>query len=156
MKWLVPLAVTSLLACCSNAASADIWSPFDWNGKGQQASKPQLPTLPKFEIPTVQPPAFKIPRLTAPSPTHMVDKLSDSTRKVVDKGHDILTSDNVRTPVFPVAAPKLEMKMPKLPFGGGKQRGPSKSRFPGWLRTTSSQESQPPTLESWLGQPRPE
>jgi len=167
----------------ASAASAEGWNPLSIFKKSQPATyNPVVPASAQLPIKLPQIPAnlpgvngqsfqgLKIPSIGGQgggvAPASFVQKWNEGTEKV----RKAMTLPKIKLPTFDGTGfsggqiqnenPFLQPLANKLPFANGNaaQTPPRKSLLPNWLSglTGKSATSQPPTLNNWLNQPRPQ
>lgn len=136
--------------------------------KAPQIKLPQMPqmpaALPGLDNQTFQ--GMKIPSIGGQrgsvAPASFVDKWNQGTEKI----RKALTLPKIKMPTFDGAGftggqiqnenPFLQPLANKIPFGNAAQSAqPRKSLLPQWISGKPA-TSQPPTLQNWLNQPRPQ
>lgn len=163
----------------ATAANAEGWNPLSIFKKNKPSTyRPVVPASAQLPIKTPQMPAglpglnsqtfqgMKIPSFNNPgsgaAPAGFVDKWNQGTEKI----RKALTLPKIKLPTLGAAGftggqiqnenPFLQPLANKIPFGNSAQPSqPGKSLLPQWLSGKPA-TSQPPTLQNWLNQPRPQ
>ena len=145
-------------------AGADGWNPF--KKKSTDEYRPVIPA--NAQVPMQEKGTFRIPSFTDGNgkiaPAAFIDQWNRGAQQSMERMRKAITLPKIQLPSMTVNMPGnvqnenpfLQPLLNKLPFPGASQPAkPRKKLLPAWL-TGKPERQQPPTLQDWLGQPRPQ
>lgn len=145
--------VVFILLSAGSLAQAALWNPLSWGSSaGGKSPRSTASASASRKAPQAK------PFLLSPvAPSVFLDKLSNSTRSVVRKTQAAFSWEKSSRPDDLGSGNRDEHRSVRSQGGSsGRPRAGGWSILPRGLGSSKPRAEEPATLQSWLGQPRPE